>query len=97
MKAVYIVEIIEGLIKLSQRKYGLVKVGKETLTEDILFIEQYEKLKSALEVDHLDAVDVKAYPQLVELKKTIQAIHDFESGQPKKNVKINQAMKAYKK
>ena len=97
MKTAYIVEIIEGLIKLSQRKYGLVKVGKETLTEDILFIEQYEKLKSALEVDQIDAADTKAYPQLGELKKIIQAIHDFENDQPKKNVKINQAMKAYKK
>ena len=97
MKVAYIVEIIEGLIKLSQRKYGLVKVGKETLTEDILFIEQYEKLKSALGVDHLEAVDTKEYPQLGELKKIIQAIYDFENEQPKKNVKINQAMKAYKK
>jgi hypothetical protein len=97
MRPAYIVEIIEGLIKLSQRKYGLVKVGKETLTEDILFIEQYEKLKSALEVDQLEAVDIKAYPQLGELKRIIQAIHDYENNQPKKNVKINQAMKAYKK
>lgn len=89
--------LIHGLITLSQEKYGLVKVGKNTLNEDILFIEKYAQLKLGLGVDDFDQIDLKAYPEMVQLKIMIEEIQRCENSKQDKHKKLNQALKAYKK
>jgi len=90
-------EIINSLIEISQIKYGLLKVGKDTLHQDILFIEKYEQLKNELMVDGMDQVDFKAYPEMLQLKIMIEEIDRFEQNQSPQNKRLNQAIKAYKK
>lgn len=87
--------IIESLIEISNTKYGLLKVGKDTLNTDILFIEKYEHLKEILGANTLEHINKEDYPRLADLKRIIEKIHLYEN-QPR-NVRMTKAVSAYKK
>ncbi len=87
--------IIDELIELSNTKYGFVKVGRDTLNIDILFIEKYATLKDLLGSD-LDTIDMTQFPKMKNLKDLIEQIGSME--QPKeRNVRMANASKAYRK
>jgi len=90
-------DIINSLIEISQIKYGLVKVGKDTLNQDILFIEKYELLKRTLNIENFDQIDLSDYPEIIQLKIMVEEINNLESNKEKKQIRLNQALKAYKK
>jgi len=89
-------KIIDELIQLSNTKYGLVKVGRDTLSNDILFIERYEKLKEILGVRTLDEIDFKELPRIKNLKELIMKINDFDKSNQNRNIRLKKATKAYK-
>jgi hypothetical protein len=89
-------KLIDELIEISDTKYGYLKVGRDTLNEDILFIEKYEKLKEILGVSKIDEIDFKQLPKMKNLKAIIEKISDLESVN-KKNVLMAKATRAYKK
>lgn len=90
-------EIIYNLIQISQDKYGLIKVGKDTLNQDILFIEKYETLKRTLNIENIDQVDFSEFPEILQLKIMIEEINEIENSRQNKNMTLNRAIKAYKK
>jgi hypothetical protein len=89
-------KLIDELIEISDTKYGYLKVGRDTLNEDILFIEKYEKLKEILGASKIDEIDFKQLPKMKNLKAIIEKISDLESVN-KKNVLMAKATRAYKK
>jgi len=89
-------EIIEELIELSDTKYGLLKVGQDTLQMDIVFIEKYESLKQQLDMDTLDHIDITQFPRIRKLKESIEKINTLEQQKMDRNVRITKATNAYK-
>lgn len=89
--------LLEELIDLSNTKYGLIKVGHDTLQYDILFIEKFEKLKEMLGTTALEEVDLKQLPKMKALKVSIERIHTLEKSKQNQNVRMQQAVKAYRK
>ncbi|MCH4889283.1 hypothetical protein EZV73_16925 [Acidaminobacter sp. JC074] len=88
-------QVIEELIELSSTKLGFLKVGRDTLNIDILFIEKYATLKETLGSD-LDTIDMTQFPKMKTLKNLIEEISSKE--QPKeRNVRMANATKAYRK
>jgi hypothetical protein len=90
-------QLIDELIELSNTKYGFLKVGRDTLTHDILFIEKYEELKEIIGAASLENIDPKDLPRIKDLKEIISLINDFEIGKQNKNVRMTKALGAYKK
>lgn len=90
-------EMINSLIQISQEKYGLLKIGKETLNQDLLFIEKFQLLKHTLKVESIDEVNVSDYPELKQLKIMIEEINALNHPETPKDMKLNKALKAYKK
>lgn len=90
-------QIINELIELSDTKYGFVKVGRDTLNIDILFIERYESLKELLQIHDLDTIDVNQFPRLKELKNKIVKISNIEDERKNRNIRMKKASKAYQK
>lgn len=88
--------IIDELIELSNTKYGLVKVGHDTLNVDVVFIEKFTILKSLLEVDSLGDVDFSEYPNMKSLIDLIKKINQLET-ESNQNKRMNKAINAYKK
>lgn len=89
--------IIDELIDLSNTKYGLLKVGRDTLNVDILFIERFSELKLKLGVESLNETDLSKYPKMKDLIEMVQKIHQYEDDTRVKNKRVNQAINAYKK
>lgn len=89
--------MINSLIQISQEKYGLLKIGKETLNQDLLFIEKFQLLKHTLKVKSIDEVNVSDYPELKQLKIMIEEINALNHPELPKDMKLNKALKAYKK
>jgi hypothetical protein len=89
--------IIEELIDLSDAKYGYLKVGRDTLNNDILFIEKYEQLKEILGAKTIEDIDFQELPRIKDLKDIIKKISDFEAIKQNRNVRLNKATSAYKK
>lgn len=90
-------QIIDELIELSNKKYGFLKVARDTLNIDILFIEKYESLKEILGTHNLDDIDVKQLPRLIVLKELIVKISELENKSQNRNVRMVKASKAYQK
>jgi hypothetical protein len=89
--------IIDELIELSDTKYGFLKVGKETLNTDILFIEKYSKLKELLETETFEEIDFTKIPKMKILKDLIEEINQYEKKKQNRNVRMTKAANAYKK
>lgn len=90
-------QLIDELIELSNTKYGFIKIGRDTLTNDILFIEKYGQLKESLGATTLEDIDLTKLPKIKDLKEIIQKINDLENGKQNKNVRMTKALGAYKK
>lgn len=90
-------EVIEELIELSGNKYTFIKVGKDTLNHDILFIERYTKLKELFNTETFDTIDLISFPRMKVLKNQIEQIAQFENNKIKRNVRMTQATNAYRK
>jgi hypothetical protein len=89
-------EIIEELVSLSDTKYGLLKVGQDTLQTDIVFIEKYETLKTQLGINSFDDIDMTQYPKMKSLIEKIKEISKFEQQKLNRNVRMTKATSAYK-
>ncbi|MBI9014626.1 MAG: hypothetical protein JEZ08_20475 [Clostridiales bacterium] len=89
--------IIDELIELSDTKYGFLKVGKETLNTDILFIEKYSKLKELLGTETFEEIDFTEFPKMKILKEMIVKINQTENNRQKRNVRMTKATSAYQK
>lgn len=68
--------LIDELIQISLNKINYIKINKDTLNEDILFLHKYERLKSLLGVDSLSDIDSKEYPRISELKNIVSQLVD---------------------
>lgn len=90
-------QLIEELIELSDTKYGYIKVGRDTLNNDILFIEKYGQLKEILGATTLEDMDLKQLPRINDLKEIIKKINDLEKGKQNGNKRMTKALGAYKK
>lgn len=90
-------EIIEELIELSNTKYGYIKVGRDTLNLDLLFIEKYETLKKILGITSIETYDFSDLPRMKILKEQIEKISQYENKKVDSNRMMNKAVKAYKK
>ncbi|MBN2794401.1 MAG: hypothetical protein JXR88_03260 [Clostridia bacterium] len=90
-------DIIDELIDLSNTKYGLLKVGRDTLNVDILFIEKFSELKLKLGVESLHEADLSKYPKMKNLIELIKKINQYEDENRVTNKRVNQAINAYKK
>jgi len=89
--------VIDELIKLSDTKYGFLKVGKETLNTDILFIEKYSTLKELLGTETFEEIDFTRIPKMKVLKDLIEEINQYEKKKQNRNVRMNKAANAYRK
>jgi len=89
--------IIDDLIELSDTKYGFLKVGKETLNTDILFIEKYSRLKELLKTETFEEIDFTKIPKMKVLKDLIEEINQYEKQKQNRNVRMTKAANAYKK
>jgi len=90
-------DVIEELIELSGTKYTFIKVGKDTLNHDILFIERYTKLKELFNTETFDNIDLITFPRMKVLKNQIEQIAQFENNKVKRNVRMKKATNAYQK
>jgi hypothetical protein len=90
-------DLIEELIEISNTKYGYIKVGRDTLNLDILFIENYEKLKDFLGTTSLEDFDYSELPRMKTLKNIVEKINAFNNDLKERNIKMSKAAKAYKK
>jgi hypothetical protein len=90
-------QTIQELIELSDTKYGLLKVGRDTLQTDIVFIEKYETLKTQLGINSFDDIDMTQFPIMRELKQRIEKINSLDEQKMKRNVRKTKATSAYKK
>jgi hypothetical protein len=88
--------LIEELIEISDTKYGLLKVGQDTILKDITFIEKYEALKLELNIDTFDDIDMTQIPKMKILKEWIEKINAIEQQKMNRNVRMNKASNAYK-
>ena len=89
--------VIDELIKLSDTKYGFLKVGKETLNTDILFIEKYSTLKELLGTETFEEIDFTRIPKMKVLKDLIEEINQYEKKKQNRNIRMNKAANAYRK
>ncbi len=89
--------IIDELIELSDTRYGFLKVGRDTLNTDILFIERYSQLKQLLETDTFDDINMTQFPKMKILKDLIEKISKLEEQKQNRNVRMTKATKAYQK
>ena len=89
--------IIDELIELSDTRYGFLKVGRDTLNTDILFIERYSQLKQLLETDTFDDINMTQFPKMKILKDLIEKISKLEEEKQNRNVRMTKATKAYQK
>lgn len=89
--------IIDDLIELSDTKYGFLKVDKETLNIDILFIEKYSELKELLGTETFEEIDFTEIPKMKVLKDLIEEINQYEKKKQNRNVRMTKAANAYKK
>lgn len=90
-------DLIDELIELSNTKYGYLKVGRDTLNLDILFIEKYEALKKLIGSSSFEDFDFKDYPKMKDLKLIVEMISEFEKSKQNNNIRMIKASKAYKK
>jgi hypothetical protein len=88
--------LIEELIEISDTKYGLLKVGQDTILKDITFIEKYEALKLELNNNTFDDIDMTQFPKMKILKEWIEKINAIEQQKLNRNVRMNKASNAYK-
>jgi len=89
--------VIDEIIKLSDTKYGFLKVGKETLNTDILFIEKYSTLKELLGTETFEEIDFTRIPKMKVLKDLIEEINQYEKKKQNRNIRMNKAANAYRK
>jgi hypothetical protein len=89
--------IIDELIELSDTRYGFLKVGRDTLNTDILFIERYSQLKQLLKTDTFDDINMTQFPKMKILKDLIEKISKLEEQKQNRNVRMTKATKAYQK
>jgi len=89
--------IIDELIDLSDTKYGFLRVGKETLNTDILFIEKYSTLKELLGTETFEDIDFTRIPKMKVLKDLIEEINQYEKKKQNRNIRMNKAANAYRK
>lgn len=89
--------LIEELIEISGIKYTFIKVGKDTLNQDVLFIEKYTKLKEILNTQTFDNIDFTEFPRMKVLKHQIELIDQFEKNKSNRNVRLTKATNAYQK
>ncbi len=68
--------LINELIQISLDKINYKKINKNTLQEDIVFLDKYDKLKTLLEIDSISEIDITEYPEIGELKKIISQLVD---------------------
>jgi predicted small metal-binding protein len=90
-------QIIDELIEHANTKYGLLKVGQDTLNTDILFIERYQALKEVLETTTFDHINMTQLPKMKILKNLIEKISQLENEKQKRNVRMTKAASAYKR
>lgn len=88
-------QVIDELIELSNTKYSFIKVGRDTLNIDILFIERYSMLKELLGSE-LDTIDLTQFPNIKELQVVIEKINSSMQHE-ERDVRMAKATKAYQK
>lgn len=88
-------QIIGELVELSNTKYSFIKVGRDTLNIDILFIEKYSMLKELLGSE-LDTIDMTQFPKMKELQVMIEKISSSMQHE-ERDVRMARATKAYQK
>ncbi len=96
MNIIEINNLINDLIDLSNAKYCSLKVGQDTLHNDLLFIKKFEELKEKLAVKTLNDIDLKELPKIKELQNIINDINKYEIEKNNRNVRLNRASNAYK-
>lgn len=67
--------LIEELIQISLEKINYIKINKDTLSKDIVFLNKYEELKEILDIQNLSDISVDEYPNIVELKEVVLEIN----------------------
>lgn len=90
-------DLICNLIDLSKEKYLKLKNSEDTLYLDIVFIEKFQCLKETLQIDNLNDIDLREYPDIKMLQNNIQAIFDFEKELKNRQIRVGKAVSAYKK